>query len=209
MDDALMIADPGPKLDLLKRLGIDADVAEAATSPRFSHDIEIQPLHTGSKKRYCIVSLPCGVQNLAFLYLLEDAGTNAWHTVDHVALNCFHETPTYRLLTFAPGENAVLVQHANSGHGSGQMTDEAAVYTIRDDRMHEVLSTVDYDSRDPIDGSPPIEENSSFLQISSRVIEETRITSQNGVTLRADRRIWKWDMTEAAFKATPFSAILK
>jgi hypothetical protein len=146
MDYALGIADPGPRLDLLKRLGIDASIAEAATSPRFSHDIEIRPLHARAKKRYGIVSLPCGLQSQAFLYLLEDAGTNAWHTVDHVALNCFHETPTYRLLTFAPGENAVLVQHANSGHGSGQMTDEAAVYTIRDDRMHEVLSTVDYDS---------------------------------------------------------------
>ena len=46
MNDALQIADRGPIFNLLKRLGIDANVAEAATSPRFSHDIEIQSLRT-------------------------------------------------------------------------------------------------------------------------------------------------------------------
>jgi hypothetical protein len=212
MDYALGIADPGPRLDLLKRLGIDANIAEAATSPRFSHDIEIRPLHARSKKRYGIVSLPCSLQNQAFLYLLEEASTNAWHTVDQVALDCFHETPTYRLLTLAPGENAVFVEHAHLGHGSGQMTDKAIVYTIRDGRMHEVLSTVDYDSRTEDSttyGSPITVETSSFLQISSRVIEETRITSQNDVPLRAERRTWRWETTQAAFKATPFSVVPK
>jgi hypothetical protein len=207
MDDALPIADPAQRLDLLKRLGVDANIAEAATSPRLSHDIEIQPLHTHSGKLYGIVSLPCGIQNQAFLYLLEEAGTNAWHTVDHVALDCFHETPTYRLISFAPGENAMLVQHANSGHGSGEVEDKTTIYTIVNGRMHEVLSTVDY--RCFTDGSPAVEENSSFLQISSRLIEETRITSQNDVPLRAERRIWSWDTTQATFRATPFSAILK
>ena len=212
MDYALLIADPAQRLDLLKRLGIDANIAEAATSPRFSHDIQIQPLHANQAKLYGIVSLPCGIQNQAFLYLLEEAGTNAWHTVDHVALDCFHETPTYRLLTLAPGENAVFVEHAHLGHGSGQMTDKATVYTIREGRMHEVLSTVDYDSRSQDSttyGSPITEETSSFLQISGRVIEETRITSQNGVPLRAERRIWRSETTQAAFRATPFSAVLK
>jgi len=208
MDYALVIADPAKRLDLLKRLGIDADIAEAATSPRLSHDIEIQPLHTQSGKLYGIVSLPCGIQNQAFLYLLEEAGTNAWHTVDHVALDCFHETPTYRLISFAPGENAVLVQHANSGHGSGEVEDKATICTIVNGRMHEVLSTIDYRyTWGFTDGSPAVEENSSFLQISSRVIEETRITSQNDVPLRAERRIWRWETTQAAFKATSFSVI--
>ncbi len=212
MDYALGIADPGPRLDLLKRLGIDANIAEAATSPRFSHDIEIRPLHARSKKRYGIVSLPCSLQNQAFLYLLEEASTNAWHTVDQVALDCFHETPTYRLLTLAPGENAVFVEHAHLGHGSGQMTDKATVYIIHNGRMHEVLSTVDYDSRTQDSttyGSPITVETSSFLQISSRVIEETRITSQNDVSLRAERRIWRWETAQAAFRATPFSVVPK
>jgi hypothetical protein len=210
MDYALVIADPAQRLDLLKRLGIHADVAEAATSPRFSHDIEIRPLHTRSKKRYGIISLPCRIQNQAFLYVLEEVGTDAWHTVDHVALDCFHGTPTYRLISFAPGEDAVFVEHANSGHGTGTVEDEATIYTIVNGRMHEVLSTKDYRyTWGFTDGSPAVEENSSFLQISGRVIEETRITSQDGVPLRAERRIWRWEPTQAAFKATPFSIVSK
>jgi hypothetical protein len=209
MDDALLIADPAPRLDLLKRLGIDANIAEAATSPRLSHDIGIQRLHTHSGKLYGIVSLPCGIQNQAFLYLLDEAGTDAWHTVDHVALDCFHETPTYRLLSFAPGENAVFVEHAHLGHGSGDVEDKATIYTIVNGRMREVLSTVDYHYHSLTYGSPPVEENSSFLQISGRVIEETRITSQNGFPIRAERRIWRWRTTQAAFRATSFCAVLK
>lgn len=208
MNDALRIADRGPRSDLLKRLGIDANIAEAATAPRFSNDIVIQPLHTHSGKLYGIVSLPCGIQGRAFLYLLGESGTDTWHIVDSVALDCFHETPTYRLLSLAPGEDSVFVQHAHLGHGSGEVEDKATVYTIRNDRMREVLSTVDYLSRqEPTYIAPPVEQKSSFLQISSRIIEETRITSQNGFPLRAERRIWRWQTTQADFSTTAFRAI--
>ena len=210
MNDALQIAAREPISDLLKRLGIDAEVAEAATSPRFSHDIEIQSLRTHSENSYGIVSLPCGLQGQAFIYLLDKMGTDTWHEVDHIALDCFHGTPTYRLLSLSPGEDSVFVQHAHLGHGSGDVQDKAAVYTIRNSRMHEVLSTVDYHSRqEPSDSSPPVEQSSWFLQISSRVIEETRITSQNGFPLRAERRIWRWQTTQSAFSATSFRAVLK
>jgi hypothetical protein len=210
MNDALQIADREPKFDLLKRLGIDANVAEAAISPRFSHDIEIQSLRSHSENSYGIVSLPCGLQGRAFIYLLDKTGTDTWHAVDHIALDCFHETPTYRLLSLSPGEDSVFVQHAHLGHGSGDMQDKAAVYTIRNGRMHEVLSTIDYYSREDLRyNSPPVEQSSWFLQISGRVIEETRITSKNGFPLRAERRIWRWRTTQGAFSASSFSSVLK
>ena len=208
MNDALQIAAREPISDLLKRLGIDAEVAEAATSPRFSHDIEIQSLRTHSENSYGIVSLPCGLQGQAFIYLLDKTGTDTWRAVDHIALDCFHETPTYRLLSLSPGEDSVFVQHAHLGHGSRDLQDKATVYTIRNSRMHEVLSTVDYHSRqEPTYSAPPVQQKSSFLQISSRIIEETRITSQNGFPLRAERRIWRWQTTQADFSATAFRAI--
>jgi hypothetical protein len=182
MDDELLVADPGPKLDLLKRLGVDANVAEAVTQPSFVHDIEIHPIHTRSGKYYGLLSLPCGLQGQAFLYLLEAKEADSWHTVDSVALDCFHQTPTYRLLTLTPGEECILVQHASAGHGTGEMEDKATVYAIRGGRMREALSTVDFLSRVEIGSdAPPIEQSGSFLQISCRTIEETRITSQNGV----------------------------
>jgi hypothetical protein len=210
MNDHLLIADREQKFDLLKRLGIDANVAEAATSPHFSQDIEIKSIRNRSENSYGIVSLPCGVQGQAFIYLLNKTGTDTWHAVDYIALDCFHATPTYRLLSLSPGEDSVFVQHAHLGHGSGDVQDRAAIYTIRNSRMHEVLSTVDYHSREDIRyDSPPVEQSSWFLQISGGVIEETRITSQNGFPLRAERRIWRWQTTQGAFSATSFRVVLK
>jgi hypothetical protein len=141
MNDALQIADREPRSDLLKRLGVDAKVAEAATSPRFPRDIEIQSLRTHSEDSYGIVSLPCGLQGQAFIYLLDKTGTDTWHAVDYIALDCFHGTPAYRLLSLSPGEDCVFVQHAHLGHGSGDVQDKATVNTIRNSRMHEVLAT--------------------------------------------------------------------
>src|SRR5260370_6401196 len=208
MNDALPRADPAQRSDLLKRLGIEAPVAEAATSARLPADIQIQTLHTRSGKLYGITSLPCGLQGQAFLYLLDEVGTNTWHVADHIALDCFHGTPAYHLLSLAPGEDSVFVQHAHSGHGSGEVEDKAALYTIHNGRMHQVLSTVDYISRqEPSYISPPVEQKSSFLQFPNGVIDETRVTSQNDSLLRAERRIWRWSTNQRAFSTTPFHAI--
>jgi hypothetical protein len=208
MNDDLLIADPAPKLDLLKRLSIDADIAEAATSPRFLHDIEIQPLHVQSGKFYGILSLPCGLQGQAFLYLLDNSGADNWHAVDHVAMDCFHATPTSQLLSLAPGEDAVFVQHANSGHGSGIVEDKAVLYTVRNGQMHQILSTLDYILRWGLsDSSPPVEQKSSFLLFPNRVIEETRITSENDSPIRVERRVWRWSTKQEAFSATPFHLV--
>ena len=187
MNDDLLIADPTPKLDLLKRLGIDADIAEAATSRRFLHDIEIQPLHVRSGKLYGILSLPCGLQGQAFLYLLDTSGADSWHAIDHIAMDCFLATPTYQLQSLAPGEDVVFVQHAHAGHGSGIVEDKAVLYTVRNGQMHQILSTLDYLSQqDPLISSPPVERKSSFLMLPNRVIEETRITSAKRL-LRSSR----------------------
>jgi hypothetical protein len=208
MNDTLQISDPASKLDLLKRLGVNAEIAEAATSPGFPHDIQIQPIHNHSGKSYGIVSLPCGIQGQAFLYLLYEDGQNKWHAVDHVALDCFHETPSYRLMSFPPGEDDVFVQHAHSGHGSGQIDDKATLYAIRNNHLSEILSTPDYISRaDPSSSSAPIEQTSTFLQMPGHLIEETRITSQNGSPLRADRRLWNWQTKRQIFSSSLFRDI--
>jgi hypothetical protein len=209
MDDDLLIADPAPKLDLLKRLGIDSNIAEAATSPRFSHDIQIEPLRTQSGKLYGILSLPCGIQNLAFIYLLDKTGTSIWHAVDHVSLDCFHGTPTHRLLSPSPGEDFIFVEHVSSGHGStGELDDQATLYSVSNGKMHQVLSTNDYSRRqEPTWTLPPVEQNSSFLQLPGGIIEETRITSQKDSLLRAERRIWGWANDLKAFQATSFHTL--
>jgi hypothetical protein len=209
MDDDLVIADPAPRLDLLKRLGIDSNIAEAATSPRFSHDIQIEPLRTQSGKLYGILSLPCGIQNVAFIYLLDKTGTTIWHAVDQVALDCFIGTPTHRFLSPSSGEDFIFIEHVSSGHGStGELDDQATLYSVSNGKMHQVLSTNDFSSRqEPTWTLPPIEQKSSFLQLPGGIIEETRITSQKDSLLRAERRIWRWSNNLKAFQATSFRTL--
>ena len=119
MQHALITADTAQKTDLMKRFGIDPEVANATISTDSSHDIEIRPLRTHSGKPNGLVFLPCGVSSQAFLYLLDKTGPKFWHVNDSVSLDCFNEPPTYHLLSLAPGEDAILVQHINAGHGSG------------------------------------------------------------------------------------------
>ncbi len=208
MNEDLQIADPEQRLDLLKRLGIDAEVARAVTSPRTGTDISIQPLRTHSGGAYGIISLPCGVQGQAFLYLLQRSSAGAWHTVDSIPLDCFSTVPAHRLISISPDEDAVFIQRANAGHGSDGVQHRSTIYTIRNGTMHEVLSTIDYRLQKEFrDDSPPTEQSSSFLQISLRAIEETRITSKRGVPLRAERRLWRWQATQVTFKPTRFVAI--
>jgi hypothetical protein len=204
MNDALLIANPAQKLDLMKRLGVDAEIAGGAGSSSPSRDIEIQPIHTHSDKPFGILSLPCGIQNQAFLYLLSEANTSSWHVVDSVPLDCFNTTPTFQVLSLAPGEDSIFVQHANSGHGTGLEEDKATLYTIREGRMHAVLSTPDYTSQGEQAGSATFEQKSFFLNLPDRVIEETRITSQPDSPSRAERRVWRWSAKQGIFNATSF-----
>jgi len=52
MDQAMDLAKPQQKVNLLKRLGIDANAAEAAVTKRSAKDVTIQPWHTvGSDRR--------------------------------------------------------------------------------------------------------------------------------------------------------------
>ena len=209
MNDDLLIADPTPKLDLLKRLGIDADIAEAATSRRFLHDIEIQPLHVRSGKLHGILSLPCGLQGQAFLYLLDTSGADSWHAIDHESpMDCFLATPTYQLQSLAPGEDVVFVQHAHAGHGSGIVEDKAVLYTVRNGQMHQILSTLDYLSQqDPLISSPPVEQRVPSLCCQTASLRRRVSPRQNDSSVRAERRVWRWSTKQEAFSATPFHVV--
>jgi hypothetical protein len=204
MNNALLIANPAQKSDLMKRLGIDAEIAGAAVSSRLSRDIEIQPIRTHSGKPFGILSLPCGIQGQAFLYLLSQADTSSWHVVDSVPLDCFNTTPTFQVLSLAPGEDSIFVQHANSGHGTGLVEDKATLYTVHEGKMHTVLSTPDCLSQWEPDGGAAVEQKSYFLMLPDRVVEETRITSHPDSPPRAERRIWRWSAKQETFNATPF-----
>jgi hypothetical protein len=208
MDSTLLVADQASKAELLKRLGVDAGIADAASSSHFSHEIEIRPTLQGSGDLYGIMTLPCGVQGQAFLYLLQAARPRKWRVVDSVAMDCFHETPAVGLLSFLPGESSVFVQHANSGHGTGTVEDKAALYIIQNGRFREVLSTFDCSSEGGASANAAqIEQASTFLQMPGGILEETRITSQSNLPLRAERRLWRWDTRRNSFTAGLFREV--
>lgn len=191
MNDALQITDATQKSDLLARLGIDKEIAEAAANAHGPEGISIQAVQASPQKTLGIVFLPCGMQMQAFLYLLDDLGANSWHAIDHVALDCFHQTPTYRLLSFTPGEDSILVQHAYAGHGSGMVQDDTILYSLKAGKFHLLLSTKEFWSQeDSMDPSSVAEQTSTFLLFPSRTIEETRITAHNGSPQKVERRLW-------------------
>lgn len=50
MNDTVQVADQASRVDLLKRLGVDSHVAEAATSASFPRDIVIRPIRNPSRE---------------------------------------------------------------------------------------------------------------------------------------------------------------
>jgi hypothetical protein len=208
INDTFQVADRASKVDLLKRLGVDSDVAEVATSPRVPEDIAIQPIRSHARQPFGIVTLPCGMQGQSFLYLLSKDERSPWHVVDSARFDCLDETPTYSLMSFNPGEDDVFVQHANSAHGSDQLEDSATLYTVEDGHLREILTTPDHTVVGGL-GVPAVNQASSFLQLPGQMIEETRISSHDGLPVRAERRLWRWQAKQQLFRATPFHGIRK
>lgn len=207
MNDTVQVADQASKIDLLKRLGVDANVAEVATTASFPRDIAIQPIRSHSRQPFGIVTLPCGTGSETFLYLLGKDERSQWHVVDSARFDCFSGTPTYSLLSFTPGEDDVFVQHANSGHGSGELETSATLYAVRDSHLREVLTTPDHTARSGLADVPPVDQTSTFLQLPGQMIEETRISSHDDLPRRAERRLWRWQTKQQVFRATAFHEI--
>jgi len=207
MNDTLQIADPASRVDLLKRLGVDADVAEAAASSVSPPAIAIQPIRTPSRQPFGIVTLPCGLQGQSFLYLLSKDDRSRWHVVDAASLGCFTARPTISLLSFVPGEDDVFVQHANTAHGSNELEDSAILYTVQNGRLREILTTPDHTVRGGLIDVPVVDQTSSFLQLPGQLMEETRISSDDGVPRRAERRVWRWQAKQQVFRPAPFHEI--
>jgi hypothetical protein len=207
MNDTFQVADRASRVDLLKRLGVDADIAEDATSFVPPPAIAIRPIRNHSRQLFGIVTLPCGVRSETFLYLLGKDDHSQWHVVDSARLGCFTATQTVSLLSFVPGVDDVFVQHANTGHGTNELEDSATLYTVRKGHLREILSTPDHTVRGGLIDVPVVDQTSTFLQLPGQLIEETRVSSNDGLPRRAERRLWRWQAKQRLFRAAPFHEI--
>jgi hypothetical protein len=205
MNDTLQIADAAQKSDLLAKLGINKEVADAHASA----DISIQAVQVLPRKTFGIVFLPCDVQPEAWLILLDDSGSKSWHAIDEVALDCFLAKTTYRLLSLTPGEDLIIAQHANSGHGSDRVVeDSTTLYSVRAGKFSALLSTRDFRSQPDFENPSLVtEQTSTFLFFPNQIIEETRITARNGVPRKVERRLWKRSPGRQTFRAEPFRTV--
>ncbi|HUZ95927.1 MAG TPA: hypothetical protein VMU57_13550, partial [Edaphobacter sp.] len=130
-----------------------------------------------------------------------------WHVIDAARLGCFNAAPTFSLLSFVRGEDDVFVQHANTGHGSNELEDSADLYTVQNGHLHEILTTPDHTVRGGLSDVPPVDQTSTFLQLPGRLIEETRISWHDGLSIRAERRLWRWQTKQQLFRPTPFHEV--
>jgi hypothetical protein len=205
MENSLIVATPKQKVNLLKRFGIEDEIAQGTTTALVTGGITLEPLRGNGNKKYGLLALPCDtVQDYAFLYLLEDAGENKWRAVDHTMLQCFGDQASHKMINLMPGTDLILVEHATTGHGSGLLEESTQIYRVRAGKLHRLMSTPDY-VRDWTDIN--IERSSSFVVFPGGRLEETRLTSVDQKPTRVERRMWRFSPDGKALTSTRFHSV--
>lgn len=205
MDNLLIVATPAQKVDLLKRFGVEDEIARGTTTARTTRDITLEPLHGDANKKYGLLALPCGTAyDYAFLYLLEDTGKNNWRAVDHAMLECFGDQATHKMINLLPGTDMIMVEHATTGHGSGLLEESTQIFKVRAGKLHRLMSSPDY-VKDWTDIF--IERSGSFVVFPGGRLEETRLTSVKERPTRVERRMWTFSRDGEALAPTPFHSV--
>ncbi len=212
MEQALAVADPDQKIDLLVRLGVDQDLAERAVAAILPGEaIALRPLRRAAGASLAVVFLPDGSRGYADLFLLEqthDTGQPpGWKAVDHEQPSCWRVSCSFELV---PVENQdaddILLHHVNRGHGSGMVTDNTELFSPAQGRLRRVLSTEDYDRQDEI-GGPERVRSSTFLPMPNGALEESRSTSLDDRLTLVERRYWTWSKAKHQFIPLSFQAV--
>jgi hypothetical protein len=205
MDNSLIVATPEQKVDLLKRFGVEDEIARGTTTAFTTRDITLEPVRGDANKKYGLLALPCAIaQDNAFLYLLEDTGKNNWRAVDHATLECFGGQVSHKMINLLPGTDLILVEHATTGHGSGLLEESTQIFKVRAGKLHRLMSTPDY-VKDWTDIF--IERSSSFVVFPGGRLEETRATSVKERPTRVERRMWTFSPDGEALASTTFHLV--
>jgi hypothetical protein len=200
---------PAERVAFLRGLGLDADTVSQVNADGFSPDSVVESLRSSSGRIYGLLALPCSTGPSAVLYLLERSGGGEWRTADRVYLNCFSEVPTHRITSLVPNEDTVLVEHVNTGHGTGMVQDDTELYGVSSGKLRKLFSTVDYvyDTMLMEVGTSLTVKTSSFLEFPSNRLEETRVTSRNNHLIRIERRVWNWSSAQKTMVSSQFRTV--
>lgn len=205
MDNSLIVATPKQRADLLKRFGVEDEIALGTMTAPVTRGITLEPLRGNANKKYGLLALPCETaQYDAFLYLLEDMGQNNWRAVDRTTLECRGDQATHKMINLMPGTDMIMVEHATTGHGSGLLEESTQIFKVRAGKLHRLMSSPDY-VKDWTDIF--IERSSSFVVFPGGRLEETRVTSVKERPTRVERRMWTFSPDGEALAPTPFHSV--
>jgi len=206
MANSLIIATPEQRVDLLKRFGVEDEVARGTTSALVTGGISLEPLRGYANRRYGLLALPCGTQDYAFLYLLEDAGKNNWRAVDHATLDCFGGgQASHKMINLLPGSDLIMVEHTTTGHGSNLLEESTQIFKVRAGKLHMLMSSPDHVMEQ--NELFVTERSSSFVVFPRGRLEETRVTSVKERPTRVERRMWTFSPDGEALAPTPFHSV--
>lgn len=209
------LGEPKQREDLLKRLGVNPDIAHGASVATVETAIKVDSLD-GTEMN--VLFVPCvgpGVPT-AHLFLLRPVAKQGWHVADEVPLDCWSQDATYQLLSI-PGhvQQAVLAHHVTYGHGSGYVqNDMLLLFGVDTGHLSTVLRTAEY-KREQIAGSDKtVEQHSTLQPFPDGSVEETRATTlcegdneAKKTLARIERRRWTWDKTSQSFVAGEFTSV--
>lgn len=212
------LGEPEQREDLLKRLGVNSDIAHGASVATVETAIKVDSLG-GSEMS--VLFLPCigpGVP-IAHLFLLQPNAKQGWRVADDVPLDCWYGDATYELISI-PGhvQRAVLAHQVNYGHGSGYVQNDMLLLLGMDiGHLSTVLRTAEYKRAQIAGTDETVEQQSTLQPFPDGSLEETRATTLQTLqdegkevkkTLtRIERRRWKWDKTSLSFVAGEFTLV--
>ena len=207
MDNSLIVATPKQRADLLKRFGVEDEIARGTMTAPVTRGITLEPLRGNANKKYGLLALPCETAyDYAFLYLLEDAGKNNWRAVDHATLDCFGGgQASHKMINLLPGSDLIMVEHTTTGHGSNLLEESTQIFKVRAGKLHMLMSSPDHVMEQ--NELFVTERSSSFVVFPRGRLEETRVTSVKERPNRVERRMWTFSPDGEALAPTPFHSV--
>jgi hypothetical protein len=188
-------------------LGVERETAELKVKEK----VKWRPVRSESHRETAILFLPCGaLSDTSFLYLLESTD-HVWHVTDRVGFDChYDDSVSFDVVELrSPYVGDVLVHHECEAHGTGLVQQNFNVFAVVSSRFKLVLNTEEIfkASGYPAE-SHEFNQRSSFTIIPttrsvSRVIQETRCTTENG-RLTIQKREFRWSPAKFRFLPSPF-----
>jgi hypothetical protein len=170
-----------------------------------------QILRKGADTNWAVMFLPCELDD-AYVYVMHYDGT-AWHATDSDSFDCHYDMSVRFKLApvLLKGDDAVLIHHANEGHGTGYVEQHFEIEIVKAGKLRVVLDRQEVMLLAPPRGQE-IRERNDFvllpaLKIFPRIVEETKTTRTGEDELQVQRRYFRWSEKNGEYLPSRFIAV--